>query len=141
MEQLHLYRYDLILAEYRLPDWTGLDALRWVRSSGVDIPFILVTGTLGDDLAVQCIKEGATDYVLKDKLDRLPRACRRALEEKQLRLQRDRAENELRESEQQYRLLFDTNPLPMWVFAPETLAFLPVNESTVTHHAFSPQQF
>ncbi|HKC00940.1 MAG TPA: PAS domain S-box protein, partial [Terriglobales bacterium] len=141
IEQLHSQRYDLILADYRLPDWTGLDALRWVRSSGFDIPFILVTGTLGDDIAVQCIKEGATDYVLKDKLDRLPRACRRALEEKQLRLERDRAENELRESEQQYRLLFDTNPLPMWVFDRETLAFLAVNEAAVRHYGFSRQEF
>lgn len=141
IERLHSQQYDLLLADYRLPDWTGLDALRWLRSSGIDVPFILVTGTLGDDLAVECIKEGATDYVLKDKLDRLPRACQRALEEKQLRLERDRAENELRESEQQYRLLFDTNPLPMWVFDRETVAFLAVNEAAVRHYGFSRQEF
>lgn len=141
IERLHSQQYDLILADYRLPDWTGLEALRWLRSSGLDTPFILVTGTLGDDLAVECIKEGATDYVLKDKLDRLPRACRRALEEKQLRLERDRVEKELRQSEEQYRLLFDTNPLPMWVFDGETLAFLAVNEAAVRHYGFSRQDF
>jgi two-component system cell cycle sensor histidine kinase/response regulator CckA len=133
--------YDLILADYRLPTWTGLDALRWLRNAGIDTPFILVTGTLGDDIAVECIKEGATDYVLKDKLDRLPRACRRALNEMQVRAERDRAEKELRESEEQYRLLFDSNPLPMWVFDRQTLAFLAVNEAVVHHYGYSRSEF
>jgi two-component system cell cycle sensor histidine kinase/response regulator CckA len=141
IEKLQSRRYNLILADYRLPDWTGLDALRWLRSSGYDTPFILVTGTLGDDLAVECIKEGATDYVLKDKLDRLPRACQRALEEAQVRQERDCAEKELRESEEQYRLVFDSNPLPMWVFDRETLAFLAVNEAAVRHYGFSRGEF
>src|SRR5579863_7553829 len=87
-EKIQSYHYDLVLADFRLPDWTGLDALRWLRNSGSNTPLILVSGTLGDDLAVECIKEGATDYVLKDKLDRLPRACRRALEEARLRSER-----------------------------------------------------
>src|SRR5207237_3075475 len=117
------------------------DALRWLRSSGYSTPFILLTGTLGDEVAVECIKEGATDYVLKEKLDRLPRACRRALEEEHLRAQRDRAEKELRDSEEQYRLLFETNPLPMWVFDRETLAFLAVNEAAVRHYGFSRGDF
>jgi len=133
--------YDLILADYRLPDWTGLEALRWLRGSGFTTPFILVTGTLGDDLAVECIKEGATDYVLKEKLDRLPRACRRALEEASLRAARDRAEKEVRDTGEQYRLLFDANPLPLWVFDRETLAFLAVNESAVRHYGFSREEF
>jgi two-component system cell cycle sensor histidine kinase/response regulator CckA len=140
-ERLQSRRFDLILADYRLPDWTGLEALRWLRNSGIDTPFILVTGTLGDDLAIECIKEGATDYVLKEKLNRLPQACRRALEEERTRAERDRAERELRESEEQYRLLFDTNPLPMWVFDRETLAFLAVNEAAVRHYGFSRREF
>lgn len=140
-EKIQSQHYDLILADYRLPDWTGLDALRWLRNSGFNVPFILVTGTLGDDLAVECIKEGATDYVLKDKLDRLPRACRRALEEASLRAERDRAEKEVRDTGEQYRLLFDANPLPLWVFDRETLAFLAVNESAVRHYGFSRREF
>src|SRR5256885_13498950 len=54
IERLQSQRYDLILADFRLPDWTGLDALRWLRSSGYSTPFILLTGTLGDDVAVEC---------------------------------------------------------------------------------------
>ena len=64
--------YDIVLGDYNLPGWSGLEAVRWLRKSGLDVPFILVTGSLGDELAVQCIKEGANDYVLKQKLERLP---------------------------------------------------------------------
>ncbi|HEV2992276.1 MAG TPA: response regulator [Candidatus Angelobacter sp.] len=102
--------YDLVLGDYRLPDWTGLEALRWLRSAGYDTPFILVTGTLGDELAVECMKEGANDYVLKDKLDRLPFAIHRALEEYQLRQDRDRAERARRQSEEQFRSIVEGAP-------------------------------
>jgi PAS domain S-box-containing protein len=95
-------QYDVVLGDYRMPDWTGLEAVRWLRASGYSIPFILVTGTLGDELAVECIKEGANDYVLKDKMERLPFALLRAVEEARLRAERDKSEHELRQSEQQY---------------------------------------
>src|SRR6266567_3154341 len=71
--------YDLILGDYRLPDWNGLETVRWLRSAGILTPFILVTGTLGDELAIECIKAGADDYVLKGSLDRLPLAVQGAL--------------------------------------------------------------
>ena len=133
--------YDIVLSDYRLPSWSGMEALRWLRSSGRDIPLVLVSGTLGDELAVECIKEGANDYVLKDSLDRLPVAVRRALEEGRLRQERDRAEQELRKSEEQYRLLFYSNPHPMWVFDSETLRFLAVNHAAIRHYGYSLREF
>jgi PAS domain S-box-containing protein len=133
--------YGIILADYRVPGWTGLEALRWVRSSGLNTPFVLVTGTLGDELAIECIKAGANDYILKDNLDRLPVAVRRALEEAELRRERDQIEKEKREAEEQYRLLFETNPQPMWVFDRKTLGFLAVNEAAVRHYGYSRQEF
>lgn len=133
--------YDLILGDYRLPDWNGLEAVRWLRSSGILTPFLLVTGTLGDERAIECIKAGADDYVLKENLDRLPVAVQRALAEQQLRLERDWAERELRESENQYRLLFNANPHPMWVFDNETLRFLAVNNAAVHHYGYSVGEF
>jgi len=95
-------QYDVVLGDYRLPNWTGLDAVRWLRASGSTLPFILVTGTLGDELAVECIKEGAYDYILKDKMERLPFAILRVIEECRMRAERDQAASELRQSEQQY---------------------------------------
>ncbi|HEY3771290.1 MAG TPA: response regulator [Candidatus Angelobacter sp.] len=95
-------KYDIVLGDYRMPNWTGLEAVRWLRASGHSIPFILLTGTLGDELAVECIKEGANDYVLKDKMERLPFALLRAVEEARMRAERDQTEHELRQTEQQY---------------------------------------
>jgi signal transduction histidine kinase len=87
--------YDLILADYNLPQWKGTDALDILCSENLDVPLIVVTGYLGEEKAVDYIKQGATDCVLKDRLARLPIAARRALQEKQLRVQQRHAEEEL----------------------------------------------
>src|SRR5690606_37911351 len=62
---------DLVLADYRLPQFDGLQALRHVQQRGLDVPFIIISSALGDELAAQCIKQGVTDYLVKDRLDRL----------------------------------------------------------------------
>jgi two-component system cell cycle sensor histidine kinase/response regulator CckA len=100
--------YDLILSDFRIPSWSGLEAFRLLKQKGKDIPFILVTGTLGEEAAVDLIKEGVADYILKGSLVRLPSAVRRALEEKITRDERERAIQSLRESEEQVRLLLDS---------------------------------
>jgi signal transduction histidine kinase len=87
--------YDLILADYSLPQWRGTEALEILRRENMDVPLIVVTGYLGEEKAVDYIKQGATDCVLKDRLARLPVAVRRALQEKRLRDQRRRGEEEL----------------------------------------------
>ena len=87
--------YDLILADYNLPQWRGTETLDILCRENLDIPLIIVTGYLGEEKAVDYIKQGATDCVLKDRLARLPVAVRRALEEKRLRDQRRQAEEEL----------------------------------------------
>ena len=86
---------DIILADYNLGQWRGMDALKILQEGGLDIPLILVSGSLGDETAVECIKQGVTDYVLKDKLGRLPSAIHRALVEKRLRSERKEAEANL----------------------------------------------
>lgn len=93
--QVRAHPYQIILADYNLPQWCGIDAIEALRVEGLDIPLILVSGALGDVNAVECIKQGVTDYVLKDSLARLPVSVRRALEEKQLRDQRRQTEQEL----------------------------------------------
>jgi signal transduction histidine kinase len=93
--ELRLHRPDVVLADYNLPQWTGMGALEVLRRAGLDIPLILVSGALGDVTAVECIKRGATDYVLKDGLARLPEAIRRALQEKRLLRLRRQAEEDL----------------------------------------------
>src|SRR5580692_5383273 len=93
---------EIVLADYNLPTWKGMEALKVLRAEGLDIPLILVSGSVGDVTAVECIRQGATDYVLKDSLARLPGAVRRALEETTLRQQHKEAEQAL--LEQKYAL-------------------------------------
>jgi diguanylate cyclase (GGDEF)-like protein len=83
--------YDVVLSDYRLPNFNGLQAFNLVKQSGQDIPFILITGSLGEESAVECIKAGMTDYVLKDRLFRLPSVLQRALQEFALRQQQKNA--------------------------------------------------
>jgi len=134
-------RWDLVLADYKLPDYNGLDALKLVRQKFPNLPFILMSGTIGEQAAIESLKAGATDYVLKQKRDRLPSAVRRAVAEAAERARREAAEEELRRSEKHYRLLFQGNPHPMWVFDLETLAFLEVNEAATHHYGYSRQEF
>ena len=79
--------YDIVLSDYRLPNLNGLQVFEMLKESGQDIPFILITGSLGEEAAVECIKAGMTDYVLKDRLFRLPTVLERALQEFALRHQ------------------------------------------------------
>jgi len=133
--------YDIVLGDYMLPGWTGMEAVRWLRAEGYDLPFILVSGTLGDEVAVECIKLGATDFVSKDRVERLPIVVRRALKEAVLVRQRNRIEQELRESEKQYRVLFEINPHPMWVFETQSLDIVEANDAAVLHYGYSRSEF
>ena len=134
-------KWDLIIADYRLPDFTGLDALKLVRDKLPVTPFILLSGTIGELAAIESLKAGATDYVLKQNRERLPSSILRAVAEAAERGRRELAEADLRQSEKQYRLLFQGNPHPMWVFDLETLVILEVNESAIHHYGFSRAEF
>src|ERR1700726_2170072 len=90
---------DLILADYTLPSFDGLSALMLASSARPDLPFIFVSGTLGEEVAIEALKIGATDYVLKTRLSRLVPSVLRALREATQRAERKRAEEALRRSE------------------------------------------
>jgi two-component system cell cycle sensor histidine kinase/response regulator CckA len=97
--------HDLILADHNLRTWTGADALKILGETKKNLPFIIVTGTLGDEAAVDYIKGGAADYVLKYRLERLPDAVGRVMREKDLVEEQQRANVALRESEERFRLI------------------------------------
>jgi two-component sensor histidine kinase len=89
--------WDLILADYLLPAFNGLNALGIAREMALATPFVFVSGALGEEVAVEALKRGATDYVLKDKLDRLPATVLRALAEARERGERKRAQDALQQ--------------------------------------------
>ena len=95
---------DLILADYSLPQFDAIRALHVRNEHDIDVPFIIVSGTISEKIAVECMKRGAADYLIKDRLRRLGQAVTVALREKQLREEKRRAEMALRESEARFAL-------------------------------------
>jgi signal transduction histidine kinase len=96
---------DVILSDYSLPSFDGYAALAIAQDRCPDVPFLFVTGTLGEDVAIETVKKGATDYVLKHRLSRLVPSVQRALREAAERRERRRAEEQLRESHERLRAL------------------------------------
>jgi PAS domain S-box-containing protein/diguanylate cyclase (GGDEF)-like protein len=98
---------DLILSDYGLPGFTGLEAVRLARARGLDVAFILVSGSIGEGIAVEVMREGADDYLLKDRMARLGQAAIQAIEKKKLRDEMRRAERAMQESEERFRAAFE----------------------------------
>jgi signal transduction histidine kinase len=96
LEALALFSPDIILSDYSLPAFDGESALSMAREKAPSVPFVFVTGALGEDRAVELLKSGATDFVLKDRLIRLPLCVKRALEEVEEKQRRRQAEEDLR---------------------------------------------
>jgi CheY-like chemotaxis protein len=94
---------DLILSDIKLPQYCGVEALRLVRSRRLEVPFIIVSGTIGEDVAVEAMREGADDYLLKDRMARLGPAALQALEKRRVCAELRRAEMALRETDVKFR--------------------------------------
>ncbi len=105
---------DLVLADYSLPQFDGMSALKLLRRHRLDIPFILVSGMVGEETAVEVMKQGATDFLLKDRIALLGAAVERALEKTRLRSEKREAEAALRESESRLRLAQDAAQMGSW---------------------------
>jgi PAS domain S-box-containing protein len=99
--------YDIILSDFSLPNFNGLAALELAHQKQPDVPFIFVSGTIGEDMAIDALKSGATDYVLKQRLARLVPAVLRALVDAGERVALRRAEEAVIQSESKYRHLFE----------------------------------
>ena len=99
IEQLAAFRPDVILSDYHLPGFTGQEALKIAQEISPDIPFIIWSGVLGDEAAVELIKQGATDYVLKDRPARLPTVILRALAEAERQTRLAQLEDQLTEAQ------------------------------------------
>jgi PAS domain S-box-containing protein len=133
--------FDVIIADYMLPSCSGIQALGLAREKYPRIPFLLLSGAIGEHAAIEILRSGATDYVLKNRLDRLVPALRRAVEEAKERTQRIEAQSAARQSEAQYQLIFDGSPVPVWVSDLDTRAFLEVNEAAIQQYGYSREEF
>jgi len=97
-------KWDLVVADFSMPQFNALAALELLNQKGIDVPFIIVSGTIGEELAVKAMKNGARDYIMKGNLRRLVPAVERELSEAVQRRERKRAEEELRINQEQFRV-------------------------------------
>jgi PAS domain S-box-containing protein len=140
-QALHGHQFDLILSDYSLPEFDGLSALTLAQQVCPQVPFIFVSATLGEELAIETLKSGATDYVLKQRLERLLPAAQRALREASERHQRQRAEVALREAEDHYRLLFEQSPFGVLIIHPSDQSLIDFNTQAHQQLGYSREEF
>ncbi|MGA3287705.1 MAG: PAS domain S-box protein, partial [Bacteroidota bacterium] len=137
---LRSHTYDIILADFKLPSFDGFTALRRAMEICPNVPFICVSGTIGEETAVELLKQGAVDYVIKDRLARLPAAIKRALDEAKEKKSRRQAEEALRESELKLRTVADfTNDWEYWEKENQDIAYISPSCERIT--GYSPQEF
>lgn len=111
---------DVILSDHAMPQFSGPRALELLSQSGLGIPFLTISGTIGEDVAVESMKSGAADYLLKDRLFRLGQAVQQCLAQRRLRLERQRTEDALRESEERLKLALAASHMGVWEWDVQT---------------------
>jgi len=136
---LKLGGYDLIISDYQLPGFNGLDALEIVREVAPETPFVFFSGTLGEESAIEAVRSGAADYVVKDRLQRLPMSVRRVLREAAERRSRHEIEKALAQEQYLLRLLMENMPAHVY-FKDLQSAFISVSRSKARCHGLEPEQ-
>lgn len=111
-------QWDIVLSDFNIPGFGGQQALSIVKNSGLDIPFILVSGAIGEETAVEMMKKGASDYLMKGNLQRLGEAVKRELEEFRNKKARQEAENIIRANEEKYRAVIDNSLYAIFLAPP-----------------------
>jgi diguanylate cyclase (GGDEF)-like protein/PAS domain S-box-containing protein len=120
--------WDLILADFNLPAYDAVSALREMIRREIDVPFIIVSGSIGEDVAVAAVREGAADYLLKDRLGRLGSAVEQALAQRAARVERDKVARELHESQERFRRVFEEGAVGMATAGPDD-RYIDVNDA------------
>jgi len=137
---LRSHRYDIILADFKLPGFDAFGALRLRNAICPEVPFICVSGSIGEETAIDLIRLGAEDYVLKDRLARLPFAVRRALDGAAEKKKRKQAEESLRNSEELFRNLFQHHTAVKLIIDPDTGSIIDANKAAVKYYGWTHDQ-
>jgi PAS domain S-box-containing protein len=124
MNELNRFRPSVILSDHGLPAFDGFRALSIAQEKAPEVPFIFVTGSLGEEMAIKALKSGATDFVLKHRLPTLPPALHRALRQAEFRAERRTAEEALHSSEERYRSLVELSPDALFVQSEDRIVFI-----------------
>ena len=142
LKALKEFPANIIVADITTSSFSASQALKILNKKGIKIPLILVSDHAGIDEIVENIKSGASDYIHKDQLHKLPGAINSALEKFRLDIsERVKAEHDLTISEERYRFLFEYSATPKWIFDLENGQILDVNETAVKHYGYSREEF
>jgi PAS domain S-box-containing protein len=139
-EALRTGTWDLVLSDCSMPRFGAEDALSLLHEAALEVPFIIVSGTIAEETAAAAMRAGAHDFIRKDKLSRLSAAVDRELLGHQQRKAQKRAEGDVRASEARYRALFNACPSPLWAYDPDTLVVQAVNDAAAAEHGYEPQE-
>lgn len=128
--------FDLVFLDLTLPDSEGLDSFLAINEVASNIPIIVLSGMVDEKLALEIVKKGAQDFLIKGNFDH-------SLLDKSIRYSIERKKNLgiIRQSEHQYKYLFENNPIPMWAYDLETRRFLVVNQAAINHYGYSEEEF
>jgi PAS domain S-box-containing protein len=141
-EALRNFKPDLVVSDYRMPSFSAMEALQIVLKSAPDLPLIVVTGSINEETAVECLKAGAVDYILKESMKRLGQAIKQAMDQKEIKRKRKKAEALLKESEERFRRL--TEHAQDMIFRIERYPenhFGYVNHAALQITGYSPEEF
>jgi PAS domain S-box-containing protein len=129
--------WDVILSDCSMPRFNAQAALSLLRETALDIPFIIVSGTIAEETAAAAMRAGAHDFIRKDKLHKLGGTVGHELRERETRRSRKAAEYELQASESRYRSFFNACPAAMWVYDAQSLAIAAVSDAVATLYGYS----
>jgi len=113
-KSLKEFQPDIVISDYSMPSFDGMSALKILMSFRKEIPFIILTGSMNEETAVECMKAGADDYVIKEHMHRLPLAVREALKHNQIRIEKERITDALQKSEERFRVAINNSPIIVW---------------------------
>jgi PAS domain S-box-containing protein len=133
-------QWDIILCDYKMPKFNASSAIAILKEANIDIPIIIVSGTIGEDMAIECMRLGAQDYIMKSNLSRLCPAIARELEDAEVRNKQRQADEDLKESENKYRLSFE-NVTDVIYTLDTGLTILSLSPSVETILGYKPQDF
>jgi PAS domain S-box-containing protein len=138
---LSAFAPDIVISDYAMPGFDGMAALRLARDKDALLPFIVLTGAMNEDTAVECMKGGASDYVIKEHMARLPFAVKDALGRRRMQALAMEASDRLKESEERYRSIFQASPAIMFIIDPEDGSFVEVNRAGIDFYGWSREEF
>ncbi|MDZ7744011.1 MAG: response regulator [Bacteroidota bacterium] len=139
-KEILLFKPSLVISDYAMPAFNGLEALKITKKLSENIPVIIFTGSMNEETAVACMKAGATDYVIKEQVRRLPFAVREAIEHNKTKIEKEEFEKQLIESERKFRDLFYNHLAVKLIIHPKTLQILEANQAAADFYGWSTQQ-